>query len=173
MKPCLSIILFCAALLPATFGFSQDIKTTLPCTNCNILQQADSIKKELEADGFSLLKENALNMESQYETPVYMPLTEGSWYHLVFIGDNSSRLYEVRMYDWDEKQVVFEQRKWADIDGNIIRYSYIPKFSEFHLMRMVQVSNTRKNVCGYAMLFKKTGIAAALNALVTKIDPVN
>ena len=72
--------------------------------------------------------------------PVIVPLTQGSWYQFIFIGDYSSRLYEVRMFDWDEKQVVFQQKKWGDVDGNVISYSYIPKLSEFHMMKPVQVN---------------------------------
>ena len=70
-------------------------------------------------------------------------------------------LYEVRMFDWDEKQVVFQQKKWGDVDGNVISYSYIPKLSEFHMMKPVQVNKKKKkNLCGYVMLFKKNSCQA-------------
>jgi len=95
-------------------------------------------------------------MESEFEMPVIVPLTQGSWYQFIFIGDYTSRLYEVRMFDWDEKQVVFQQKKWGDVDGNVISYSYVPKLSEFHMMKPVQVNKKKKkNLCGYVMLFKK------------------
>ena len=84
-------------------------------------------------------------MESEFEMPVIVPLTQGSWYQFVFIGDYSSRLYEVRMYDWNEKQVIFQQKRWGDVDGNVISYSYIPKLSEFHMMKPVQVNKKKKS----------------------------
>jgi hypothetical protein len=88
--------------------------------------------------------------------PVVVPLQQGSWYQFVFIGDVSSRLYEVRMYDWDEKQVVYEKKMWGDVDGNIIAFSYIPKFSEFHMFKPVQQNKKKKkDLCGYVMLLKK------------------
>ena len=100
-------------------------------------------------------------MESEYEMPVVVPLNQGSWYQFVFIGDYSSRLYEVRMYDWKERQVIFKQKKWGDVDGNIISYTYAPQFSEFHMMKPVQVNKQKKkNLCGYVMLFKKTSDGA-------------
>ena len=61
--------------------------------------------------GYILLKEASITMESEYEMPVIVPLTQGSSYQFVFIGDYTSRLYEVRMFDWDEKQVVFAAKK--------------------------------------------------------------
>ena len=146
---------FCA------ISFSQDIRQQ-SCSNELISKQADSLKILYSKEGFALVREASMTMESEYEMPVIVPLTQGSWYHFVFIGDYTSRLYEVRMYDWDEKQVVFQQKRWGDIDGNIISYSYIPKLSEFHMIKPVQVNKAKKkNLCGYVMMFKKT---AATNA---------
>lgn len=127
------------------------------CENELISRQVDSLKNFYAKDGFVLLKEASITMESEYEMPVVVPLTQGTWYQFVFIGDYTSRLYEVRMYDWNERQVIFQQKRWGDVDGNIISYSYIPKFSEFHMMKPVQVNKQKKkNLCGYVMLFKKT-----------------
>ena len=128
----------------------------VPCTNEAILAQADSIKKLLVSDGFVILKEASMTMESEYEMPVIVPLTEGRWYQFVFIGDITSRLYEVRMFDWNEKQVVYQKKMWGDVDGNIISYSYIPKFTEYHMIRPVQVNKKKKkDLCGYVMLLKR------------------
>ena len=129
-------------------------------------RQADSLKNLYSKDGYILLKEASINMESEFEMPVIVPLTEGSWYQFVFIGDYSSRLYEVRMYDWQERQVIFRQKKWGEIDGNVISYTYVPKFSEFHMMKPVQVNKQKKkNLCGYVMLFKRTGEGNATGAV--------
>jgi hypothetical protein len=149
--------IFTVLLLLCSVCFSQDVIRQQSCQNTLINKQVDSLKALYSKDGFALLKEASIMMESEFEMPVIVPLTEGTWYHFVFIGDYTSRLYEVRMYDWDEKQVVFQQKKWGDIDGNIISYSYIPKVSEFHMMKPVQVNKAKKKgLCGYVMLFKKT-----------------
>jgi len=157
-KPYLIIAILSLLCITA---FSQDVIRLQSCQNDLIGKQADSLKGLYSKDGFVLLKEASISMESEFEMPVIVPLTQGSWYQFVFIGDYSSRLYEVRMFDWNEKQVVFQQKKWGDVDGNVISYSYIPKFSEFHMMKPVQVNKQKKkNLCGYVMLFKKTAIDA-------------
>ena len=145
------------ALLSCTAVFSQnDVIRVKSCENSQIAQQVDSLKKLYSADGFILLKEASITMESEFEMPVIVPLNQGSWYQFVFIGDYTSRLYEVRMYDWNERQVIFQQKKWGEIDGNVISYSYQPQFSEFHMMKPVQVNKQKKkNLCGYVMMFKK------------------
>lgn len=139
-------------------SFAQEVIRLRSCEDNSITKQADSLKNMYANDGFVLLKEASISMESEYEMPVVVPLNQGSWYQFVFIGDYTSKLYEVRMYDWNEKQVVFQQKRWGDVDGNVISYSYIPKFSEFHMMKPVQVNKQKKkNLCGYVMLFKKAG----------------
>jgi hypothetical protein len=153
-SPGFFILLF---LLSYTAAFSQnDVIRLQSCENDGIKKQVDSLKSLYSNDNFILLKEASITMESEFEMPVVIPLNEGTWYQFVFIGDYTSKLYEVRMYDWDEKMVVYKKNQWGDVDGNIISYSYIPKFSEFHMMKPVQVNKQKKkNLCGYVMLFKK------------------
>lgn len=157
MRPYLSLTLL--ALVCLSFSsYSQDVIRLQGCKDDLISRQVDSLKNIYTNEGFVLLKEASIAMESEYEMPVIVPLTQGGWYQFVFIGDYSSKLYEVRMFDWNEKQVVFQQKRWGDVDGNIISYSYKPQFSEFHMMKPVQVNkNKKKNLCGYVMLFKKSG----------------
>ncbi len=133
-------------------------------TQLQIHQQVDSLKNLYANDGFLLVKEAPLQMESEYEIPIVFPLNQGTYYQFVFVGEQTSRLYEVRMYDWKEKQVAFQQKKWGDVDGNIISFPYIPQFSEYHMMRPVQVNKKQKrNLNGYVLLFKKTNDATAAN----------
>jgi hypothetical protein len=150
-------LLFPIVLFFSNTVTSQEVIRIQSCSNDMISRQVDSLKNLYGKDGFVLLKEASISMESEFEMPVIVPLTEGSWYQFVFIGEYTSRLYEVRMYDWSEKMVIFRQKKWGDVDGNIISYTYIPKFSEFHMMKPVQVNKQKKkNLCGYVMLFKRT-----------------
>ena len=147
-----------ALLFYSATSFSQDVIRLQSCSNDMIQKEVDSLKNIYTNDGYVLLKEASIMMESEFEMPVVVPLTQGSWYQFIFIGDYTSKLYEVRMYDCNERQVIFRQKKWGDVDGNIITYSYIPQFSEFHMMKPVQVNKQKKkNLCGYVMLFKKAG----------------
>ena len=144
-------------LFIATSSFSQsNVIRVKSCEDAMIARQVDSLKKNYSDDGFVLMKEASISMESEFEMPVIVPLNQGSLYQFVFIGEYTSRLYEVRMFDWNEKQVIFQQKKWGEIDGNIISYAYQPRFSEFHMMKPVQVNKQKKkNLCGYVMMFKK------------------
>ena len=135
--------------------FSQQTIRQTACTNESIKHQADSIKRDFEKQGFIIAKEASMPMESDYEIPVVVPLRQGTWYRVIFIGDITSKIYEVRMFDWNEKQVVFQRKMWGDVDGNIINYDYIPQFTEYHMIKPVQVNKKKKELCGYFMIFKK------------------
>ena len=156
MKNRLLLFSFFVLIFPGLKLQAQDnvIRQT-PCSSPAIQHQADSIKQELAKMGFVVLKEASMEMESEYEMPVIVPLTEGAWYQFVFIGDITSKLYEVRMFDWNEKQVIYQKKMWGDVDGNVISYTYIPRFTEYHMIKPVQVNKKKKNLCGYVMLLKK------------------
>jgi len=155
MKNPLPLILILFTFFISGSLYSQDIIRQAGCIDKAILIIADSIKQDLIKQGFIIVKEASMTMESEYEMPVIVPLTQGSWYHFVFIGDMSSKLYEVRMFDWNEKQVVHEVNKKGDDDANVISYSYIPQFSEYHMIKPLQVNKKKKELCGYVMLLKK------------------
>jgi len=136
--------------------YSQDVIKQVSCFDSTLKKEADSLKESLKEQGFIVVKEATMMMESEYEMPVIVPLTQGSWYQFVFIGDMSSKLFEVRMYDFNEKQVVYVKHYGQDKMANIISYSYIPKFTEYHMIKPVQVNKLKKkNVCGYIMMLKK------------------
>lgn len=135
---------------------SQDVIRQAACFDSTLKFQADSVKMAFYKQGFVVVKEATMTMESEYEMPVVVPLNQGSWYQFVFIGDQSSKLYEVRMYDYNEKEVVYQKHYGNGVESNVISYSYIPKFSEYHMIKPVQVNKKKKkNICGYIMLMKK------------------
>lgn len=135
-------------------GKSQNRIVQKACFDSTLKLQADTVKSALAEKGFVLIREATMTMESQYEMPVIVPLTAGTYYQFVFIGDVDSKLYEVRMYDWTEKQVVYKKN---GIENNLIGYGYVPVSSEYHVIKPVQVSNIKKKkqLCGYILMFKK------------------
>lgn len=142
-------------------GFSlgadgQDVIRQVSCFDSTLKNQADSIKKEMASQGFIVVREATMTMESGYEMPVIVPLTQGTWYHFVFIGDLSSKLYELRMFDYHDRQVVYQKHYGDGMQSNIISFSYIPQFTEYHVIKPVQLNKKKKkDICGYIIMFKK------------------
>ncbi len=144
-------------IFSATAQKGSDVIRQTSCYSESLKLQADSLKLVLQQQGFIVVREATMTMESEYEMPVVVPLNEGSWYHFAFIGDASSKLYELRMFDFNERQLVNEKRYGEGKDAsNIINYSYIPKFSEYHMIKPVQINKKKKTgLCGYFIIFKK------------------
>ncbi|RYZ44753.1 MAG: hypothetical protein EOP49_26510 [Sphingobacteriales bacterium] len=138
------------------FAFSQDIIRQQSCDGNPYQEEVDSLKQFYAGQGYTVLREASMTMESEYEMPIVLPMTQGTWYQFIFIGDPTSRLYEVRMYDYTEKQVIYKKNMWGDVDGNVISFQYIPQASEYHMIKPVQVNKNKKKMCGYVMLLKKT-----------------
>ena len=139
-----------------TILHAQEIIRQQSCDGNPYQETIDSLKTHYAEEGFSVLREASMTMESEYEMPIVLPMSQGVWYQFIFIGDPTSRLYEVRMYDFAEKQVVYKKNMWGDVDGNIITFNYIPPVSEYHMIKPVQVNKNKKKMCGYVLLLKKT-----------------
>jgi hypothetical protein len=157
MKYLLRLFLFSVLfIVSARVQAQSDVIRLENCMNESYKPQIDSLKKLFAAQGYEIMREASMKMESEYEMPIVVPLTQGSWYQFVFIGDPASRLYEVRMFDYNERQVVYKKHLWGDVDGNIITFTYAPQFSEYHMIKPVQVNKKqKKGLCGYVMLLKK------------------
>ena len=134
---------------------AQEVIRQENCDISSMRNAIDSLKNIYSSQGFIVLREASMTMQSEYEMPIVVPMNQGSLYEFVFIGDPSSRLYEVRMYDDNEKQVIYKKNMWGDVDGNIVSYAYIPQFSEYHMIKPVQVNKNKKKLCGYVLLLKK------------------
>jgi hypothetical protein len=150
-------ILFLSSILMESGQlYAQDVIRQQSCDGNPYQETVDSLKEHYATEGYTVLREASMTMESEYEMPIVLPMTQGVWYQFIFIGDPSSRLYEVRMYDYAEKQVVYKKNMWGDVDGNIISFNYIPQTTEYHMIKPVQVNKNKKKMCGYVLLLKKT-----------------
>ncbi len=145
------LLLFSNSLLA-----QNDVIRQESCDVGSYQRTIDSLKQFYSERGFSLFREASMTMESEYEMPIVIPMQQGTWYQFIFIGDPTSKLYEVRMFDYSEKQVVYKKNMWGDVDGNVISFDYIAQFSEYHMIKPVQVNKKKKKLCGYVMLFKRT-----------------
>ena len=106
---CKNIILQLCLLFITETIMAQEVIRQQSCEGNPYQSTVDSLKQYFSAQGFSVLREASMTMESEYEMPIVLPMTQGTWYQFIFIGDPDSKLYEVRMYDWNERQVVYKK----------------------------------------------------------------
>jgi|GEM_PF-2326500 len=159
------------SLLALSLGTGANAQTMAgaPMPDPQMMHQADSIRGLYMSQGFILEKESPISMDSQYEFPILASLRGSTWYQIVFIGVASSRLYEVRMYDYSEKQVFYKKHQWGDIDGNVISYRYTPRFDEQHMIKVLQINKRQKKLPGYVMMFRRTHSQLELEAQAERL----
>jgi hypothetical protein len=155
MKQISLIAMLAISLLLSHKTYAQQAIAQADCVDSVIIHQADSVKELYAKQGFLLVKENALSMESRYELPIVLELGKGEFYQFVFIGDAASILYELRMYDWNEKQIQYIKKNQGDPSYNIIDFSYIPEATQYYMIKPLQVNKKKKKMCGYVLLFKR------------------
>jgi hypothetical protein len=164
MKPIKSRLTAVLLLLLTTYAsstFSQRPEQPA-CVRVSYQFQVDSLKQSLASQGFILLKEASITMESEFEMPVAIQLEEGSRYHFIFLGDPASLEYQVTMFDWKERMVFCKKYQRETADGNIIDCSFEPAASKYHVFRPLQVSSEKpKGLCGYVLMFKKAPFLTA------------
>ena len=132
---------------------AQEVIRQAPCFDATMKRQADSLITSMSLQGFKMVKEAAMPMENRFEMPVLLPVTAGTSYRVAFIGDVKARLYEVRMYDDAEQELVYKKQ---GIENNIISYSFIPNSTEYHLIKPVQAGKRRiKKFCSFILIFRK------------------
>jgi hypothetical protein len=157
MKYFYSFILLTISLLLSHPVQAQKLIKQVDCADSAIIQEADSITDAYEKLGYELLRETSVSMRSQYELPIVLPMNKGDWYQFIFIGDASSILFEVRIFDWNNKQLQYERKNHGDPDCNIIDCHFVPDESQYYVLKPLQVNKKKKDMCGYVILLKRTG----------------
>lgn len=151
-----SPLLFYVTLLFFTPAYSQEMIQE-SCLNDIVLKQIDSIKNVQTGAGFFLLKEATLSMRSRLERTVILPLKKGVFYQFVVVGEQSSKLLEIGMYDWNENEVFFQEKKNRHAGKNYVNISCIPDTTGYYLIKILQVNRQEKmNLCGHILLFQKS-----------------
>lgn len=154
MKFILFILIFFIASLQTKAQFIK-LPVYFDLNAMQNLYQIDSLKNLFTNDGFLLVKESAVQMFNNYESTIFLPLKQNQWYKFIFVGDLTSKSFQQRLYDFDEKKVITINQKIKDVEANIVQFDYIPKFAEFHALRSLQINKNKKLLNGYFLLFRK------------------
>ena len=152
MKKLFTLAAITLATLLTLTTIAQPLVKNIALDNAYILTQADSVKSAFEKDGFILSKASTMVMESNNELPVILSLTAGTSYRIVFIGENTSSSSEMKLMDWNDKQVAFKKNNG---ENNVIAYDYKSNTTAYHMIKPAQTNNNANQLSGYFMVFKK------------------
>ena len=73
------VLLTSAFLIYTSILFSQDMIRQQNCEGNLYQDEVDSLKKYYASEGYSVLREASMMMESEYEMPIILPMAPGVW----------------------------------------------------------------------------------------------
>lgn len=148
---------FAWALFISTQMNAQQIAPTDPCYSTARIATIDSLKNYFISQQYTFVQGQTFPMESKYEKPIMMPLQAGIAYAFCFIGEPDAKLNELRVYDWQEKQIFYKKLLWGEVDGNVISFPIIPEGSQYYMIKPLQIHKSKKALCGTLLMFKLPG----------------
>lgn len=144
------ILSACTAPAAAQRGSAPaEPRQSVGCQDPVLRAQAVDIKKHYSEQGFKVLQDAMINMESMVPFPIMAQLQRGQLYEIIFVGQQAATNHRMVMYDGDNRKVdekfVFK-KSGVDVTNYII-YEFIPERTDLYLFEfMTRLKN--KEFCG-------------------------
>jgi len=140
-----------AVLLSFTFvslhSYAQNNGPQLGCKDPYILTQAKGLKEGLQAQGFEVLNDAMLSMQTREDFPVVVRMKQGEFYQVVFVGNTRSNKMNLELFDSEHKSLLHKEQKPMQQTSNVISFSYTPETSGDYMFVLSQVIK-QKTSCG-------------------------
>jgi len=132
---------------------AQDNTPRIGCKNATILQKAVSIKENWKAQGFEVLNDAMLSMESKEDFPVVVQMMQGEFYQIVFVGDNRATKVHLEAYDRSKKSIFSKTQKPMQDESEVISWSFTPASTDNYTFLLSQVKK-HEEMCGSFTILK-------------------
>ena len=146
--------LIAGIVLAAGFGANIRAQNKAPmqraaCMDTSMRRQADDIRQHYVSQGFIVLRETVINMESMVPTAVSLQLARGQLYQIVFVGQPDATNHKMIIYDSNESKIdeKFVFRSHSDAPSNYLIYEMVPERSDTYLLSFMTRLKNRK-FCG-------------------------
>jgi hypothetical protein len=155
-----SLILFLVFSIGA-IGASkaQSPSPRIGCKDATILMQATELKQNLLQQGFVVLNDAMLSMDSREDFPVIARLQAGLYYQIVLIGNTRSKRMNLALYAPDKELVLRKEQQPGS--SNVISFSFSPSSSGDYTFLLSQTMkqelltfNSKESVCGSFSILK-------------------
>jgi hypothetical protein len=150
-----SLILFLVFLIGAIGALkAQSPSPRIGCKDATILMQATELKQNLLQQGFVVVNDAMLSMDSREDFPVIARLQTGLYYQIVLIGNTRSKRMNLALYGPD-KELVLRKEQQPGSSSNVISFSFSPSSSGDYTFLLSQTMKqellafkSKESVCG-------------------------
>lgn len=154
-----NIKLLAAFLLLSLTAQAQKQAPRIGCKDATLLVQSTEQKENLGKQGFEVLNDAMLSMDSREEFPIVVRMQAGIYYQVVFLGNTRSKNMDLDLYDTDQKVILHKDQHPLNQTSNVISFSFTPANSGDYTFMLSQAMKqemfkARQSVCGSFTIFR-------------------
>ena len=105
---------------------AQSTAPRIGCKDATILVQATELKQNLVKQGFEVLNDAMLSMDSREDFPIIARLQAGVYYQIVLIGNTRSKRINLDLYGPEKEAVLHKEQQPLNQSSNVISFSFSP-----------------------------------------------
>jgi hypothetical protein len=147
------MLLVAACCLLLTKARAQEQGPRIGCKNATILQKAANLKEDWKAQGFEVLNDAMLSMDSKEDFPVIVQMNQGEFYQIVFVGDNRATKVHLEAYDRSKKSIFNKTQKPMQDESEVISLSFTPAATDNYTFLLSQIKK-KEQMCGSFTILK-------------------
>lgn len=145
----LLLSLFCFQLS----GFAQQQAPRIGCKDATLLVQSTELRDGLAKQGFEVLNDAMLSMDSRQDFPIVVRMQAGVFYQVIFIGNTRSKRMNLDLYDTEKQVVLNKEQQPLNQTSNVISFSFTPATSGDYTFMLSQTMKqdmfkAKSSICG-------------------------
>ncbi len=143
-------------ILSATVqSIAQSQAPRIGCKDATILVQATEMKEGLAKQGFVVVNDAMLSMDSREDFPIVVRMQAGVFYQIVFIGNTRSKRMNLDLFGSDKQLLVQKEQQPLNQTSNVISFSFTPSENDDYTFILSQTMKQElmkfkgtESVCG-------------------------
>jgi hypothetical protein len=108
---------------------AQNHSPKIGCKDANLLVQATEVKESLLKQGFEVINDGMLSMDSKQDFPVIVRMQQAVFYQIVMIGNTKSKRMNLDLYGPNQEPILQKEQQPLYQTSNIISFSFSPSIS--------------------------------------------
>ena len=145
----IALLLLCIC----TSSIAQQRAPRIGCKDATLLVQSQDLRESLTQQGFEVLNDAMLSMDSKEDFPIVVRMQAGLFYQIVFIGNTRSKRMNLHLFDGKKKEVLSKEQQPMNQTSNVISFSYTPDISGDYTFMLSQTMKqeafkSKESVCG-------------------------
>lgn len=123
------LLIFSIAICFITNSIAQGSYPKIGCKDANLLVQITELKGNLIKQGFEVVNDGMLSMDSREDFPVIVRMQAGTYYQIVFIANNACKRMNLDLYGTNKEILIQKEQQPLGQSSNIISFSFTPNSS--------------------------------------------